>query len=183
MRTKKDETFLYDLLYFVSILTIAAVLLSLIFVVYPDSDFGEMAVASQTGSLLRMTGIPADVINNFIIMENLQVEIVQECVGWLGLFAVAALILAYPRVPWGKRVFGLAFALPIMYIINLLRVFTTLYLGYHHGQEVFEFVHSVLWKTLLVGFALLIWWLWLKFVVDAKETPKRKKKKKKLFKR
>ena len=78
---KKDDKFMLDLLYFVSVLTIAALLLSYIFVLSPESDFGTASVASQTGSMLRTIGVPADVVVNFIVIGDMQVEIVPECVG------------------------------------------------------------------------------------------------------
>ena len=180
MRDKwKDKQFLLELLYFVGVLAIAAIILTYVTAIKPDMNYEKELVASHTGLALRALGIQADVVDNFIIAgDELQVEIIPECVGWMGLFAIVALILAYPTVEWRKRMIGLILFIPLMYLVNILRLTTTIYAGYHYGMGVFEFVHSFLWKTVLIGFALLFWILWLYFIVDEKKLFKKASEKK-----
>jgi exosortase/archaeosortase family protein len=175
----KDKKFLLDLLYFVGVLAIAAVLLTYISAIKPDMTYEKELVASHTGTALRAVGVPADVADDVIIIDSLQVRIIPECVGWMGVFAVVALILAYPAVEWKKRMLGLIVFIPLMYFVNILRLTTTIFAGYHYGMDVFDFVHSFLWKTVLIGFALLFWILWLHFIVDEKGFSLRKKPQKK----
>lgn len=97
-----------------------------------------------------------------------EVDIIPECVGWLGMFAIAALILAYPRVPWKKRMLGILVMVPIMYALNVLRLATSIFSAYSVNIEAFEWTHTVLWRTFSVGFALLFWLFWIYFIVEEK---------------
>lgn len=96
----------------------------------------------------------------------LQVDIIPECVGWLGLFAVIALIIAYPEASWRERILGISISIPLMYLMNLIRLSTTIYAGWAQGIDLLNVVHDVLWKTLLIFWALLLWIVWIKFIVE-----------------
>jgi exosortase/archaeosortase family protein len=98
--------------------------------------------------------------------KQFEVDIIPECVGWMGIFAITALILAYPRVPWKKRAMGLLTIWPIMYVINVLRLSTSIYSAYSVDIAAFEWTHTVLWRTVLVGFALIFWLMWIYFFVE-----------------
>lgn len=97
------------------------------------------------------------------------VDIVPACVGWVGLFAVISLMIAYPAVKWEKRVLGMLIAAPLMHFMNLVRLSTTIYSGWRYGTTVLEIVHSTLWRTLLIFWALFLWIMWLKYIVEPDE--------------
>lgn len=105
--------------------------------------------------------------------EKFQVDVVPECVGWIGLFAVVALIVAYPHADWKDRVLGVALTVPLMYMVNLFRLTTTIYAGWTWGTPVMEVVHGLLWKVLLITCALVLWIAWIRLVVEPKRRIKR----------
>ena len=227
-KTKEEEK-INNLLQFIAILTIAAILLSYLMATERQMTFEKRLVGNQVTQILKLTGINADFyeqvvrINNYpgknkaimqlsrylnetksigeeteirakhvhpddeqiikrfikteqdkgnpiyystayIITNNgnqeMQIEIIPECIGWIGLFALAALILATPKISLNKKLKALAITLPIMYLINLLRLTTTIYIGYKAGETALHFTHDFLWRTILTGTAALIWLIW-----------------------
>jgi exosortase/archaeosortase family protein len=106
---------------------------------------------------------------NIILSGGFKIEIIPECVGWVGIFAAAALILAYPRAGLKKRVLGLFIALPLMYAMNILRLVLSIAVVDTSNLAFFEFVHNVLWQFLLVAWALCLWLFWIYFVVEEKD--------------
>lgn len=97
--------------------------------------------------------------------KSFQVDIIPECVGWIGLFAVIALIIAYPGATWRERFLGTILAVPLMHLMNLIRLTTTIYAGWSQGIAFLNIVHDFLWKTLLIFWALFLWIIWVKFIV------------------
>ncbi len=97
-----------------------------------------------------------------------ETDIVQECVGWIGIFAVSALIIAYPRIAWRKRLIGFAIVWPTMYVINLARISTTIYSGFIGGATLIDFTHDFGWRVVLVSLAIVLWLAWVWFVVKEK---------------
>ena len=227
-KTKEEEK-INNLLQFIAILTIAAILLSYLMATERQMTFEKRLVGNQVTQILKLTGINADfyeqvvrinnypgknkaimqlsrylnetksigeeteirakhvhpddeqIIKRFIKTEQdkgnpiyystayiitnkgsqeMQIEIIPECIGWIGLFALAALILATPKINLNKKLKALAITLPIMYLINLLRLATTIFIGYKAGETALHFTHDILWRIILIGTALIIWITW-----------------------
>lgn len=115
-------------------------------------------------------GVPLAVSKSTLVVAGrTEVEIIPECVGWLGFFAITALILAYPRVDWRKRAIGLLVAWPILYAANLARLVTSIYAAFAASLPLFDFTHDVLWKASLLIVALLVWLVWVYFIVEEHE--------------
>ena len=156
-----------ELFYFVAVLTLASILLN--YVTAMDLSSQQVSVASQTSALLRLEGINAQSYGtNLVNYGGITLVIVNECVGWMGIFAVTALILAYPGVSWKKRAKGILVAVPTLYAVNLMRLVTTFSAGYYFGSGALYFTHDLLWRTVLIIFALLFWSAWIYFSVEGK---------------
>jgi exosortase/archaeosortase family protein len=97
-----------------------------------------------------------------------EADIVPECVGWIGMFAVSALIIAYPGVKWRKRFLGFVMVWPIMYVVNVLRISTTVYSGFIGGPTLIDFTHDFGWRVVLVSLSIILWLGWVWFVVKEK---------------
>ncbi|NYZ80180.1 exosortase/archaeosortase family protein [Candidatus Micrarchaeota archaeon] len=248
-RAKKNRR-IYDVIYFVSILTAASIFLAYFSSAYTEMTFEKRAVADHTALVLNAFGIDALKYNDvariygnesyrveaassiqiyfeqsratpeFLEMRvkklsrsdeqivslfvedqqkqgkqvylskatisslskpSLEVDIIPECVGWMGIFAVSALIIAYPRVKLRKRLIGLVIAWPMMYAVNILRLATTFASGYYFKPEVMYFTHDILWKTILLIWALALWLFWIYFVVEEKKFSDLKKPVKTMF--
>ncbi|MFW5902588.1 MAG: exosortase/archaeosortase family protein [archaeon] len=101
--------------------------------------------------------------------EPFQIDVVPECVGWIGMFAIIALILAYPDAKKREKFLGIVMALPLIHLMNLVRLSTTIYAGWNYGIKFLDFVHDFLWRTLLIFWALLLWLIWIKYIVNEED--------------
>lgn len=127
----------------------------------------QTTVANQVAKLLTLSGIPSFTQSNLLIFktktgELLKILIVRECVGWMSLLAFVGLVFATPNVGKRYRFLGLGVGLPLIWIINLIRLFTTFYLIYQYGLSYFELIHSFLWRVSLILFVFGLWVAWVK---------------------
>ncbi len=102
-----------------------------------------------------------------VVEDGFFVNIVKECTGLLGFFLIATLVLSYPGASVRKKVFGLVLGFVYAFTINVVRITTTVYLGYLYGN--FEFIHTVLWRICSVLLILLFWVVWLRWSGDNKK--------------
>ncbi len=148
------------------------IILSLLFIVdilhiYPIKI--QEIIANQVSFLLNLMNVPHSCKSFHIFMEvgnsMYDLAIDRDCIGWKSCLLFFALMLAVPSIPWKKRVLGIVIFFPTLYLINLLRLATTFYLGYIYGAEVLDVVHEYLWREGLAFFVFLSWILWLKCIV------------------
>lgn len=102
-----------------------------------------------------------------------QIIIDADCIGWKSSWMFVALILATPAKIKGKiklrnikfpktKFKALLIGVPILFIINFLRILTTILIGRYFGINYFELAHTFLWREGLVFAVILIWLLWLR---------------------
>lgn len=109
---------------------------------------------AQSGPLL------ATIINN----QMIQIEVSWDSTGWKSLYALAALSLATP-VEFRKKIKFLAFGVPTIFILNFLRIVTTILISFKFGLQYFEIIHTVLWSEGMILAVVLIWYFWLRKVL------------------
>ncbi|MBR9678946.1 MAG: exosortase/archaeosortase family protein [Nanoarchaeota archaeon] len=90
-----------------------------------------------------------------------QVGIGRACTGYRSILALFALTFSVPKIKFSKKVKAIIKFLPVMIIINYLRLYTTILLGILFGDNVFNFVHTFLWREGLIIIILLLWSYWL----------------------
>jgi exosortase/archaeosortase family protein len=56
----------------------------------------------------------------------------------------------------------LAIGLPVLFVLNFLRIATTILVSVIYGFKYFEIVHIFLWREGLIAAVLIIWCLWLR---------------------
>ena len=127
----------------------------------------QTTIANQIAKLLTLSGIPSFNQSNLLIFKTrtgvlLKIVIIRECVGWVSMLAFVALIFATPRVDKKYRLLGFLIGLPIIWIVNLIRLFTTFYIVYLYGLNYFELVHTFLWRVSLILFIFGLWLAWFK---------------------
>jgi exosortase/archaeosortase family protein len=99
-----------------------------------------------------------------IAIENLNQAILIDsaCTGYRSILALAGLIVAVPNIDWKKRLKGIFYGSLILFIVNIIRITTTIILGYYFGNKVFDFAHTFLWREGLIFVVILMWYIWLK---------------------
>lgn len=124
----------------------------------------QKIVASQVNWLLNFFGIDTSLNSEIIILPLetgiLKIIIIRECTGWISLFTFSGLIIASPKRNKKIKIIGLLLGLPIIWFFNILRLFTTFYITSIKGLNLFEVMHSLLWKIFSILFILFLWGVW-----------------------
>jgi len=138
------------------------------------SLFGfEKLFSTSVSATLRIQGINVNETigyeTNGLKMPVLEIEglekqvgIGRACTGYRSILALFALIFSVPKIKLSKKTRAFLKFLPAMIIINYLRVYTTILLGILFGDNVFNFVHTFLWREGLIIIILMLWGYWLK---------------------
>ncbi|MFH0711244.1 MAG: exosortase/archaeosortase family protein [Candidatus Aenigmatarchaeota archaeon] len=89
-----------------------------------------------------------------------RIDVSWDSTGWKSLYFLAALTLAV-SYPLKKKLKFLAAGLPAIFLINLIRIVSTISYSLNYGFQNFEIVHTVLWREGLIFAVLGIWLVWL----------------------
>ena len=81
-----------------------------------------------------------------------------DSTGWKSLYALTALVFASGVGTLRNKLRFLAFGLPLIIFVNLLRVVTTILFALKFGFQYFDFVHTFLWSVLMVLFVIGVWY-------------------------
>ncbi len=88
----------------------------------------------------------------------------EDCTGWKSMLFLLALMMAVPKVPRKKRLIGISFGIPLIYLGNLIRILIIVYIQQTYGLGLANIIHDYLWQAGLVSLVLAIWILWLVWV-------------------
>lgn len=93
--------------------------------------------------------------------------VISEC-GAIEVMAIFfSAVIAFPTT-WRKRLIGLVFGLPLMYLLNIGRLSCLAIIGSldaSKGRQVFDFAHEYVWQAVYIVFIVVVWMIWIEFVV------------------
>ncbi len=142
------------------ILFLVILILSFMAGYYLPTDFDtDLRVLTARGTLLLSTFFNLETFSEsatLISIEGKWLDIVSECTASNYLLIFSAAILAWP-VSARKKLFGLLAGLPLIILLNLLRIVFLGWVGGNYSQW-FDFFHLYLWEG---GFALVVVLLWI----------------------
>ena len=110
------------------------------------SLFGQV---TASGTHLEFDGFPA--------------EIVEACNGVLPIYIFLAAVLAFPST-WNEKLRGMLLGVPMILLINVVRVVSLMILG-AHNPDIVERVHIDVWQTAIVVLSMGIWIFWAERLV------------------
>lgn len=84
-----------------------------------------------------------------------------DCVGWKSMLALFALIMA-TDFRTKRKLLGLLL-IPIVFVINLLRIIFMFFWVKTFDLAYYQAVHAVIWSWGLILTILLLWFLWMKY--------------------
>lgn len=153
---------------FVFLVKFAALSLPLHFLLWVNFDASrvQLFVAGLIEKLLLSSGV--EVIRNGVILgmqtktAPLTVEIIKDCVGWKSVLALLGLIFATPNITFKKRILGAVVGAIIVFLGNILRIYSTIYVTVLKGTAFWEITHGFLWREGLMLLVILTWYTWLK---------------------
>lgn len=92
-------------------------------------------------------------------------NVVPDCGALSSMAIFLAAMLAFPTRMW-KRVAGLLVGIPILYLVNIVRLSCLAVIGaYTDAGELFEFAHEYVWQGIYILFVVAVWLLWVEFLV------------------
>lgn len=121
----------------------------------------------STAWALRLLGANGHAEDTIVSSSLFSVKIVSECTAVFPIMIFIAAVAAYPS-PWRKRALGIAAGIPILILVNLVRLVSLFYIG-HSFPNAFERAHLLVWQSLIIFFTLLLWLVWATRIVPVRE--------------
>lgn len=101
---------------------------------------------------------------NLITGDGIALQVIEECTGAYEMIIFAAAVLAFPT-GWRKKGLGILFGLPLLFIINILRMLLLAWVQAHGSPSLFDFMHIYFWQATLILMILGVFILWIKLAV------------------
>ena len=116
------------------------------------------------GAILSLGGANVAVNGAALSVNGFGLEIIDECTAVFSAIVYCSCVLAYPTT-LKKKGIGIAFGVPSLYAINILRLVILAFVGVSY-PGMFEFVHAYLWQASFIIFVVVIFLLWLHFLSE-----------------
>ena len=133
-------------------------------IIFLDVDFYsvQIFIAKSIVYVLKLFGLKAFNVDFFVYLgqEGFPIDISRDCTGWKSLYSLLAIVLASPGTLKKKKDFLIRW-LPVMFMINAIRVFSTIIVGFLFGFQLMDPVHSV-WQYLTIVSIIAIWYLYIR---------------------
>lgn len=124
----------------------------------------QVVVADHANFLLNFFGFKVVQEELIFTINSFTFYIGEDCTGWKSMLFYFALIFAVLGVSLRKRLIGLLFGLPLIYLGNLARIFLVVWVAQAWGHSVAMFIHDWLWQLGLIALVLILWIVWLKWI-------------------
>ena len=136
--------------------------------------FSMQSTAKTLHLLLNLAGMKNNLNAYSINFSNFSITIVRQCTGIFEAMALTACMLAYPASK-EKKFAGIVFAIPVIYIFNMLRLVFLSILGIYY-PSVFEAIHDYLLQLTFVFLVVFFWIFWIDKVVKSDEVTESEKR-------
>ena len=122
------------------------------------------ATATAVAGTMSLVGVPCDSDADLVVCASLSsVRIIFECTGAFPIGIFLAAILAFPAT-WKWKLLGVGLGVPAILAVNVGRLMSLMWVESRFPRAM-DWVHVVLWPTLLVLFVVLLWLLWARAAV------------------
>jgi exosortase/archaeosortase family protein len=86
--------------------------------------------------------------------------IIGECTAYYPISIFIAAVVAFPT-PWLRRLVGVVVGVPVMLLINQVRLVSLCYIDRVVSASAFDIIHIVIWQSLIIFLTVLLWVLWV----------------------
>jgi exosortase/archaeosortase family protein len=124
-----------------------------------------VAFAKISGLALNLLSFKATATGTLLSVEGFAARIDDVCTGIFVVAIYLSAVLAYPSRP-GEKLRGFLLGASTILILNMIRVVSLMYIG-RHFPTLFETAHLVVWQSLIIFSALLVWIYWTERFVGA----------------
>ena len=124
-----------------------------------------LTFAAVSGFVLNLLSLKATTSGTVLQVEGFAARIDDVCTGIFVVAIYLSAVLAYPsRVT--EKLKGLLLGVSVILFLNLIRVVSLMYIG-HYFPSFFETAHLLIWQSLVIFSALLVWIYWTERFVSA----------------
>jgi exosortase H (IPTLxxWG-CTERM-specific) len=116
-------------------------------------------IAWLTYTIMRAFGTPVSLDGVTVSVPNFSVLIRNNCNAAYEMGLYAAATLAYPA-PLSRRTQGILLAFVVLYVVNLIRVLSLIYMGYL-VPGFFDAAHVYVWQVLFLVVVAALWLSWI----------------------
>jgi len=115
-----------------------------------------------------ITALGYEVVKNGIMLTFVNPPFVAtivmgvDCTAWKSMYALAALMLASPVANDRKKLKYVLLGVLFVFVLNIVRLVTTVLVSYEFGMEYLNIVHTLLWREGMILTVIAIWLLWIK---------------------
>ena len=125
----------------------------------------QLLTAKTVSYVLGLLSVGHELNGYFIYIPSFlwTIEIIKDCVGWKSVMALWGLIFATRKISYNKKIYGALVGVPLIFIGNIVRISSSVWLSTMFGLDKFEFIHDILWQWGLIALVLGIWWVWINY--------------------
>lgn len=116
--------------------------------------------AFLSSKILNLLGLNSVVYSNVISIDSYKFHISWDSTAWKSLYALFCLVIATP-IAMKKKIWIIVLGLPIIFLANLLRIASTIYISLTSNMLSFSFLHLLLWREGMILLVISIWGIWL----------------------
>jgi exosortase H (IPTLxxWG-CTERM-specific) len=151
-------------IFFVSIVSLYTLLRTSVFREYVAEPLA-VAFATVGGLALNLLSQKATVAGTLLQVEGFAARIDDVCTGIFVVAIYLSAVLAYPSRP-AEKLKGFVLGASAILVLNLIRVVSLMVIGRYFPQF-FETAHLLVWQSVIIFSALLVWVYWTERFVGA----------------
>lgn len=118
-----------------------------------------------SGLVLNVLSLKATASGTLLRVEGFAAQIDDVCTGIFVLAIYLSAVLAYPSQTW-EKLKGFLLGASAILLLNLIRVVSLMYIG-RYFPAFFETAHLLVWQSLIIFSALVVWIYWTERFVGA----------------
>ncbi len=126
-----------------------------------------VAFATIGGLALNLLSLKATASGTMLRVDGFVAQIDDVCTGIFVVAMYLSAVLAYPSRP-GEKLKGFLLGASAILILNMIRVVSLMYIG-RYFPTLFEAAHLLVWQSLIIFSALLVWIYWTERFVGASQ--------------
>ena len=126
-----------------------------------------VAFATIGGLALNILSLKATVSGTMLRIDGFAAQIDDVCTGIFVVAIYLSAVLAYPSRP-GEKLKGFLLGASAILVLNMIRVVSLMYIG-RYFPALFEAAHLLVWQSLIIFSALLVWIYWTERFVGASQ--------------
>lgn len=157
----------------IQFLVVFAVVLGVSFTTLSLKPVNDHVIEPFTGLIAKASGISLNLLGQDVERQDTMirnarfaVNIKNGCNGVEAMVILLAAIVAFPAT-WRARGIGLGLGIVVIQLVNLIRV-VALFLTGAYLPKLFDSSHTVIWQTIVILSAVLLWMYWAnRFAVPA----------------